>query len=268
MQINHVLLGWHRGFAGGIKVEHWLQQRKNVLVETLSVIPGGKNVANYMIEHGWLELGPQVKTAKRSRAITPHKLKFYDIILLPNHKTKPEHIEGDYITFLSVGFIDKRLKVYNALIQTPIIFANDGGPVNHPRRFRLFTEQNLSDDATRTIFRKQLDFFSESINRSMRRYIHNWLSLSKLEKEKMSCSRNNSYPVFRADGTRHSKYRVVHQGDCVRLLVELQGIICNVAYYYNRWVHIFTPSWVIHQLQTLQKPNVDVLFVDDDDDLL
>jgi hypothetical protein len=279
---EHLLTGWHRGIAAGKRVERWLQERKDALKSALSSLPGGKNVYEYMLQCGWLEFGPQVKAVKTQRHVKWSKLKNYDVAIILKSKKNMSigAMMVHSVMYIKVALLDRRLNVRSMNIETPIMFADGLTVSKYPSEFTIHSEFGLCDDLDRQVFFKQLRRLSDRVNESITQlpvmreyreehqrrrpyYLDNDMVRGSLfhSEQHFKTKRDSVYPKYREDGSKHTQHRRIETGDSVRLLVQLNCLVCNVEQY-----PVFYPSWKIQQLQTMNRPNVSAMFISDDEE--
>ena len=275
MQANHLLTGWHRGIAVDKRVERWLSKRQQAVTDALSTYPGGRNVAQYMQQNGWLDFGPQLLPI-RSKPVNWSRLKHYEVILLgPTQQRKIEQGRNQDV-YISVGLLDHRLRVTQMLIQTPIMFCNQSQSMCYPWCFTMKSVYRFDDDDHRKRFSRELQRFSHSIKSAILQHIipapllgTGLLSAELLNSNQhLRTKKHEEYPVFREDGCKHSYHRHIAPGDSVVLLIQLKCVTwshVDIVGGISQWNQT-SPLWSTKQLLTVKRQNVDCDFVDEDDD--
>lgn len=124
------LLGWHNStHNNNPRINKWVTNRQKALVKLMSSLPGGKDVASYMLQNGWFDFKSQIIPHQKVNIIRPNQLRYYEPVVLYLYYD-PKHNR----TRFALGLVDNRLVVYPMLFQTPVVGVHSESCL-HPTSF-------------------------------------------------------------------------------------------------------------------------------------
>lgn len=117
--------GWHNALTTGRRITMWHKDRVQLIQSVFKRLLGGKDVFQYMLQNGWLDIGPQLKpitVAQQKVPIRECDLRYYEICLLPlfEHTGDADPFDGTKelrCTFV-IGLVDQRLRVRQFTCET------------------------------------------------------------------------------------------------------------------------------------------------------
>ncbi len=206
---NYRLLGWHKSFYGNSRIDRWLAARKKVTSSALSIIPGGKNVAQYMNDNGWFDFGPQIKAKSTDCIITPDKLRNYEPVVLFYSKK-------DMKIYFTIGLVNSRLEVQRVLIQTPVMIVAEGK--DYPTLFEWTSVDEIIICQLKRIF--------DTICVSLKRNKYHRIAVTNSRFEKKLRVVPSVYSKFDDKGKKYQNY--VQTSQSVKGILSLEIVSLEV----------------------------------------
>ncbi len=242
---SSVFLGWHKSIYNSPRIDKWLDDRKFITKQALSTFIGGNNVFSYMLQNGWFDWTVQVKPLpihEEKHVVIDEKLDDHEICLLQVNRKQ------------IIGFVDKRLTVFQPFIQTPVLVpiynTFSDGMYYHPFSFNVY-DKSKQISYLKSI--KKLCIAAETILRKENSQVSVMLITRHCD---IHAPINKNYPIFDSNGKKcyNEKFE---EHKLLRLIMK-----CDLHYAY---AGNYTIEFHILQSQLMGEIDHGCLMGDDDD---